>query len=254
MKLSIITITYNSAATLEATLQSVLNQDYSDIEYLIIDGKSTDATLEIVAKYRDKIAKVISEKDYGLYDALNKGIQLATGDVIGFLHSDDMYFDTTILSQVMKAFSSHPKAEGLYGDLIFVDRVDLNKIKRVWHSGNYVAGSFLNGWMPPHPTFFVRKAVYQKYGTFNTKLKHAADYELMLRFIHVHKIKLIYLSEILVRMRMGGASNFSLRNKWEAHLEDREAWRLNGIKPNPLKLMMKPLSKVKQYFKRSHKQ
>lgn len=252
MKLSIITITYNSAATLEATIQSVLNQDYPYIEYIIIDGKSTDGTLQIVSKYKDKIAKVISEKDHGLYDALNKGIQLATGDVIGFLHSDDVYFDNTILSQVMQSFIQHPESQSLYGDLIFVHRVDLNKIKRVWHSGNYVEGAFLKGWMPPHPTFFVRKTVYQKYGTFNTKLKHAADYELMLRFIHVNKIKLIYLPKILVRMRMGGASNFSLRNKWEAHLEDREAWKLNGIKPDPLKLIMKPLSKVRQYFKRSH--
>jgi glycosyltransferase involved in cell wall biosynthesis len=252
MKLSIITITFNSAATLEATIQSVLSQDYPDIEYIIIDGKSTDATLEIVSKYQDKISKVISEKDQGLYDALNKGIGYCTGDVIGFLHSDDVYYDNTILSQIMQRFSKHPEAQGLYGDLIFVDRFDLNNTKRVWHSGNYVAGSFLNGWMPPHPTFFVRKEVYQRHGTFNTKLKHAADYELMLRFIHVNKIKLIYLPIIIVRMRMGGASNFSLKNKWEAHLEDREAWRLNGIKTNPLKLMMKPLSKVKQYFKRRH--
>ncbi len=252
MKLSIITITYNSAATLEATIQSVLNQDYPNIEYLIIDGKSTDATLEIVSKFESKISKVISEKDNGLYDALNKGIQNATGDVIGFLHSDDVYYDNTILSKVMTAFDKKPEAQGLYGDLIFVERNDLNKIKRVWHSGNYVAGSFLNGWMPPHPTFFVRKEVYQNLGNFNTKLKHAADYELMLRFIHINKIKLIYLPEILIRMRMGGASNFSFRNKWQAHLEDREAWRINGLKPNPLKLMMKPLSKITQYFRRSY--
>lgn len=252
MKLSIITITYNSAATLEATIQSVINQDYPNIEYIIIDGKSTDSTLEIVTKYKSKIAKVISEKDHGLYDALNKGILNATGDVIGFLHSDDVYYDNTILSQVMTAFANQPEAQGLYGDLIFVERLDLNKIKRVWHSGTYVQDAFLNGWMPPHPTFFVRKEIYQKHGNFNTKLKHAADYELMLRFIHVHKINLIYLPEIIVRMRMGGASNFSFRNKWEAHLEDREAWRINGLKPNPLKLMLKPLSKISQYFKRSH--
>ena len=252
MKLSIITITYNSAATLEATMQSVLNQDYTDVEYIIIDGKSTDNTLEIVSKYKDKIAKVISEKDHGLYDALNKGIEHSTGEIIGFLHSDDVYYDNTVLSQIMQKFAQQPEAQGLYSDLIFVDRFDLHKIKRVWHSGNYVAGAFLNGWMPPHPTFFVRKQVYEKYGNFNTKLRHAADYELMLRFIHVNKIKLIYLPKILIRMRMGGASNFSLKNKWQAHMEDREAWRLNGIKPNPLKLMLKPLSKLRQYFKRSH--
>lgn len=250
MKISIITITFNSADTLEDTIRSVVSQDYPDIEYIIIDGLSKDATLRIAEKYKDNIAKLISEKDNGLYDALNKGIKQCTGDVIGMLHSDDVYYDEHVLSKVADAFKKNSAADALYGDLIFVERFDLNNVKRVWRSGNYKAGSFAKGWMPPHPTFFVRRHVYEKYGLFNTGLRLSADYELMLRFIHVKKINLIYLPQMIVRMRMGGVSNFSLALKWKAHLEDRKAWVLNGMKPT-LSLLRKPLSKVFQYFQRS---
>lgn len=249
MKISIITITYNSAETLEETIQSVVAQDYPNIEYIIIDGLSKDATLQIADKYKANISKLISEKDNGLYDALNKGIQQCTGDVIGMLHSDDVYYDEHVLSKVAEAFKQNPDVGALYGDLIFVERFNLQNIKRVWKSGHYKEGAFKKGWMPPHPTFFVRKHVYEKYGLFNTTLRLAADYELMLRFIHVKKVKLIYLPIMIVRMRMGGVSNFSLTLKWKAHLEDRKAWALNGMQPT-LSLLRKPLSKVFQYFQR----
>ena len=252
MKVSIITITYNSAATVEDTLKSVVDQDYPNIEYLIIDGKSKDNTLQIVDKYKDKITKVVSEKDKGLYDALNKGIALASGDIVGMLHSDDLYATNQVISDIVKTFESNPEAEGVYADLVFVDRNDINKITRTWESGDYEEGDFLNGWMPPHPTFFVRKECYERFGGFNTTLRLSADYELMLRMIHKNKIKLAYLPKVVVKMRMGGASNVSFFVRLKANIEDKMAWKLNGIKPGILTRFLKPASKIMQYFKKAH--
>ncbi len=252
MKISIITITYNSAQTLEDTLKSVTSQDYPNLEYIIIDGKSKDTTLQIVDKYKSGIAKVVSERDKGLYDALNKGIKHATGDVIGMLHSDDLYANESVISSVMKKFAEDPSIEGVYADLVFVNRNDTNKSMRVWESGTYQEGDFLKGWMPPHPTFFVRKEVYEKFGGFNTELKLSADYELMLRLIHKNNIKLAYLPQVIVKMRMGGVSNVSFFVKLKANLEDKLAWKLNGMKPNFSTIIMKPLRKIKQYFKRAY--
>lgn len=252
MKISIITITYNSAQTLEDTLKSVTSQDYPNLEYIIIDGKSKDTTLQIVDKYKSGIAKVVSEKDKGLYDALNKGIKHATGDVIGMLHSDDLYANESVISNVMKKFAEDPSVEGVYADLVFVNRNDTNKSMRVWESGTYQEGDFLKGWMPPHPTFFVRKEVYEKFGGFNTELKLSADYELMLRLIHKNNIKLAYLPQVIVKMRMGGVSNVSFFVKLKANLEDKLAWKLNGMKPKFSTIIMKPLRKIKQYFKRAY--
>lgn len=252
MKVSIITITYNSEKTLEDTLKSVVSQDYPDLEYLIIDGKSKDSTLTIVDKYKDRIAKVVSEKDKGLYDALNKGIKYATGDVIGMLHSDDLYANEKVISKVAAKFIEDPSVEGVYADLVFVNRNDVNKPMRVWESGEYEEGAFLKGWMPPHPTFFVRKEVYEKFGGFNTELKLSADYELMLRLIHKSKIKMAYLNETIVKMRMGGVSNVSFFVKLKANIEDKLAWKMNGMKPNVMTTILKPLRKIKQYFKRAY--
>jgi glycosyltransferase len=252
MKISIITITYNSAATLEDTLRSVVSQDYKDLEYIIIDGKSKDQTLEIVDRYKDRISKIVSEKDKGLYDALNKGIKNATGDIIGLLHSDDLYANNEVLSKVVATFQKNPDVEGVYADLVFVNRNDTNKVMRTWESGIYEEGAFLKGWMPPHPTFFVRKEVYEKFGGFNTELKLSADYELMLRFIHKNKIKIAYLNETIVKMRMGGVSNVSFFVKLKANLEDKLAWKMNGMKPNLTTTLMKPLRKIGQYFKKAY--
>ncbi|CAN5601539.1 glycosyltransferase family 2 protein [soil metagenome] len=250
MKISIITITYNSAATVEDTIKTVVSQDYKDLEYLIIDGKSKDTTLQIAEKYKDKISKIVSEKDKGLYDALNKGIRYASGDVIGMLHSDDLYANEKVISKVMQKFNDDPTIEGVYADLVFVNRSDVNKTMRVWESGEYEEGAFLKGWMPPHPTFFVRKEVYEKFGGFNTELKLSADYELMLRLIHKNQIKMAYLNEVIVKMRMGGVSNVSFFVKLKANIEDKLAWKLNGLTPGMMTIVMKPLRKIKQYFKR----
>jgi len=252
MKVSIITITYNSSATVEDTLRTVVSQDYPDLEYIIIDGKSKDKTLEIVEKYKHGIAKVVSEKDKGLYDALNKGIKHATGDIIGMLHSDDLYANDQVISKVVKKFEEDPSIEGVYADLVFVNRNDVNKVMRTWNSGEYEEDAFVRGWMPPHPTFFVKKECYEKFGGFNTELKLSADYELMLRLIHKNKIKLAYLNEVIVKMRMGGVSNVSFFVKLKANIVDKMAWKLNGMKPGILTMLLKPLRKIGQYFKRAY--
>ena len=249
MKVSIITLTYNSEATLKDTIESVVNQSYNDIEYIIVDGKSTDNTLSIIESYKDKISKVISEKDKGLYDALNKGIALATGDLIGIIHSDDFYTDNFVIQKIVKSIEEN-NSDAAYSDLYYVDKVDTNKIFRKWKSGIYKHGMFLNGWMPPHPTFFVKRSCYEKFGSFNLSFVSAADYELMLRFIHKHKIKLAYLPEFIIKMRVGGKSNVSLKNRIRANNEDRKAWIINGLKPKFYTLYAKPLRKIIQLFKR----
>ncbi len=249
LKVSIITITYNSEATLKDTIESVVHQSYSNIEYIIIDGKSTDSTLAIIDTYKDKISKVVSEKDKGLYDALNKGISYATGDLIGIIHSDDFYTDLFAIEHIVKTIEEN-NADAAYADLYYVDKDDTNKIFRKWKSGNYKHGMFLNGWMPPHPTFFAKRSCYEKYGNFNLDLVSAADYELMLRFIHKHKIKLAYLPEFIIKMRVGGKSNVSLQNRIRANQEDRKAWKINGLNPHLFTLYLKPLRKIIQLFKK----
>jgi glycosyltransferase involved in cell wall biosynthesis len=247
VKISVITITYNSAATIEHTIRSVVEQDHSDIEYIIVDGFSKDNTLEIVNKYKNRISKIVSEKDEGLYFAINKGLELATGEIIAILHSDDFFIDNKVLGKVAKAFRDSG-ADAVYGDLYYVNKDNINKIVRKWKSGNYKPGMFLEGWMPPHPAFFVKRSCYGKFGLFNTQLRSAADYEIMLRFIHKHKIKLAYISEYLVKMRTGGQSNASVKNRVKANNEDRLAWKLNGLRPRFYTLTVKPLRKVFQYL------
>jgi glycosyltransferase involved in cell wall biosynthesis len=247
LKVSIITVCYNSSETIEATIRSVINQDYPNIEYIIVDGKSTDNTLQVIDPYLDKIPKLISEKDNGIYFAINKGIVLATGDVIGILHADDFYVNDHIISDVVKEFT-HKGSDTVYGDLQYVDRQDTNKVKREWKSGEYKDGMFFKGWMPPHPAFFVLKKCYDKFGAFNTALKSAADYEMMLRLLHKYKCTTAYIPKVLVKMRVGGKSNVSLANRIKANREDKKAWLLNGLKPGMFTLIRKPLSKLGQFF------
>lgn len=248
LKISVITTTYNSASTLEDTIKSVVSQDYKNIEYIIIDGLSKDNTLEIVNRYKDHISLVVSEKDKGIYDALNKGIEKATGDIIALLHSDDFYIDNTVLSEVATAFEKN-NCDSVYGNLYYVDKDDTNKIVRKWVSGNYKHGMFLNGWMPPHPAFFVKKSVYEKHGIFNLDFRSAADYELMLRLLHKEKISTVYLNKFLVKMRTGGQSNASVTNRIKANQEDRRAWNVNGLKPRFYTLFFKPLRKIVQFVR-----
>ncbi|HTF04664.1 MAG TPA: glycosyltransferase family 2 protein, partial [Bacteroidia bacterium] len=208
---------------------------------------STDNTLAIVNEYAGKIAHITSEKDGGIYYALNKGISYAHGDVVAFLHADDVYARSGIISAVMKTFESRG-CDAVYGDLQYVDRIDTNKVVRNWKSGEYRENIFCKGWMPPHPSFFLKKSCYVKYGSFNTTFQTAADYELMLRMLHKNHVSVAYLPEVIVKMRMGGVSNKTFANRLKANREDKRAWYVNGLRPGLFTLYRKPLSKIGQYF------
>jgi glycosyltransferase len=246
MKISIITATYNSASTIKHSLQSVSEQEQSLVEHIIIDGDSTDETMRIVSSFPHLKIK-ISERDAGIYDAMNKGIQKASGEIIGILNSDDFYASSQVLSEVVSVFE-RTNCDALYGDLEYVDKDDITRVIRYWKSGSYRSGAFKWGWMPPHPTFFVKREVYEKYGLFKLGMKTAADYELMLRFIHKERIKLEYIPSVLVKMRTGGASNRSLLSRLQANEDDRTAWAINGIKPYWFTLYLKPLRKISQFI------
>lgn len=246
MVISIITISYNSGATISETLTSVSDQEYPMIEHIIVDGKSKDNTVDIVKSF-PHVSKYVSEPDNGLYHAMNKGIQMATGDVIGILNSDDFYADKTILNKVATAFSN-PLVDCVYGDLQYVHPTHLQKVVRNWRAGKFNKKNFLFGWMPPHPTFFVRRKVYDSVGLFNTTLKSAADYEMMLRILYTHGYAVAYIPATLVKMRAGGVSNASLRNRFKANREDAKAWKLNNKRPHFFTLYLKPLRKIPQYL------
>ena len=246
---SIITVTFNSAATVADTLKSVGSQSYPNIEHVIIDGLSHDRTIEIVNLF-PHVKKVVSEKDKGIYDAMNKGLQLAQGEIIGILNSDDFYTHDHVVRHVVEKMQQE-KTDALYADLVYVHPDNTNKIVRSWKSGAFNPRNFLFGWMPPHPTFFVRKGIYQRYGTFHTRLRSAADYELMLRFLYKHKVSVSYLPEIIVKMRSGGNSNISFANRLRANKEDREAWRMNSLVPYFFTSLLKPVRKIYQFFHRS---
>lgn len=228
MKISVITACRNSEQTIEKTIQSVLSQDYPDIEYIIIDGASTDNTLKVIDKYKNQIDKLISEPDAGIYDALNKGIALARGEIIGFLHADDIYASENSLRIVADAFNSK-KPDAVYGDLLYVKKENTQKIIRNWKAGSFSAKKIAKGWMPPHPTFLVRKKIYEQFGTFDIKFTIAADYDLVLRFLHKQKIKVHYIPQVLVKMRTGGESNKSLKNVIRKSKEDWLAMRKNRL-------------------------
>ncbi|MCK5706674.1 MAG: glycosyltransferase [Candidatus Aureabacteria bacterium] len=245
MKISVITVVYNNKAVIEDAIRSVLSQNYKDIEYIIIDGASTDGTLNIIDKYKKKISRVVSEKDNGTYDAMNKGLKLATGDIVGCLNSDDFYANNNVISTVAKVFSER-KVDCCYSDLDYVSKNKTEKVVRKWKSRYYEDGLFRKGWHPPHPTLFIKKDVYRKYGYFNLDLKIGADYELMLRFLEKHRINSYYIPEVLIKMRIGGSSNRSIMQILKANYECYKAFKINGMKPNLLIIFYKLLSKIKQ--------
>ncbi len=245
-KISIITATYNSALTLSDTLASVAAQDYPNIEHIIVDGQSWDNTLEL-AKNFSHISQIISERDGGLYDAMNKGISAASGDIIGILNSDDFYAHSQVISQVAAKMEAIG-ADILYADLEYVHPVHTHKVVRCWKSSQYHPRKFLKGWMPPHPTLFVRRHIYEQYGCFNLNFHFAADYELMLRMLHKHSVSSCYLPQTIVHMRAGGLSNASLWNRLKANQEDRKAWKVNNLRPHFYTIWMKPFSKIGQFM------
>jgi glycosyltransferase involved in cell wall biosynthesis len=247
MKVSIITAAFNNYDTIEDTIKSVISQKYENIEYLVIDGGSSDESLEIIKKYRNKIANWISEPDEGIYDALNKGLKMSTGDIVGFLHADDVYAHEMVIDWVVSRVMNYD-TESCYGDLLYVYKENMNKTIRYWKSRPYSEGLLKKGWMPPHPTFFVKKSIYEKYGYFNTDFKIAADYELMLRLLEKNKISTHYIPEVLVKMRMGGKSNRSLKNICIKSSEDYRAWKVNNLSGGVYTIAMKNLIKVPQFF------
>lgn len=211
IKITIITVCFNSEKTINKTLNSVANQVYDNIEHIIIDGKSTDQTINIINEY-SHIKKIISESDYGIYHAMNKGLEIATGDIIGFLNSDDFYVNNNVLKKIESVFVGNRDIDACYSDLDYIDKVDNKKIIRHWKSCKFTEGLFAKGWCPPHPTFFARHSVYKNYGYFNLKYRIAADVDLMMRFIEKYKIKSIYIPEVLIKMRTGGITNRSFKN------------------------------------------
>ncbi|MCX6702720.1 MAG: glycosyltransferase family 2 protein [Candidatus Wolfebacteria bacterium] len=249
LKVSITTTVFNNRKYIASAIESVLSQTYPDIEYIVKDAGSTDGTVDIVKKYLDKISKFVSEKDRGIYDGMNQAIRLATGDIIGNLNSDDFYADKDVIKKVVEKMEE-TGADVCWGDLVYVDRDNPSKITRFWKSSEYSPKKFRRGWMPPHPTFFVRRKIYEKYGLFNTSLKISADYELMLRLLEKHKVKSCYIPGILVKMRQGGKSNRNILRQVQHHIEDYKAWKLNGFRVNPISIILKPLSKISQYFKK----
>lgn len=245
MKVSIITATYNSERTIKDTLASVRQQTYKDVEHIIIDGASKDRTITLLNLYGHQ-GPMLSEQDNGIYDAMNKGVAMAGGDIVGILNSDDFYSNNQVIEKVVKAFEVLD-CDAVYGDLVFIDSKQTNKVVRKWVAGNYDKKLFYNGWMPPHPTVFIKREVYEKYGLFNLKFKSSSDYELLLRLMVLKNIKVGYIPQVLVHMRTGGQSTKSLSNRLSAHKEDYLAWLSNGITPKWYTLAMKPLSKLKQF-------
>jgi len=243
--ITIITPVRNSADTIEHNIRSIANQTIPS-QHILIDAVSTDSTLDIIQRQQSPNTVIISESDRGMYDAINKGLQHAQGEIVGILNADDYYPNNTVLAQVTKTFTN-PDIDACYGDLIYVDPIDTDKVVRNWQSGDYNQRKFYSGWMPPHPAFFVRRKLYEKFGGFRLDLGSAADYELMLRMLLKHQAKAAYIPKVLVHMRNAGMSNASLQNRLRANRFDRQAWRVNGIRPRPWTLVAKPLRKIGQW-------
>jgi len=247
LKITIITVTYNSEKYLEQCIQSVLGQTYPDIEYIVVDGKSTDGTLKIIQAHADRIDRWISEKDAGMFDALNKGMALATGDIIGVLHSDDVFASADVLEQVVRSFEVH-QADAVYGDLKYVYEEDISKTYRNWKGRPYRRGLFHWGWMPGHTVFYFKRELVARYGGYITHYYSAADYELMCRYLYKHRLKAVYLPQLLVLMRRGGLSNNNIFKRLRANRRDYLAMKANGV-PFPFWVSIwKPLSKLHQYY------
>lgn len=243
MKITIITAVYNGAEHIASCIESVLGQDYPDIEYIVIDGASKDTTLEIVQQYAHRIAHIVSEPDRGMYDAMNKGLRLATGDIIGILNSDDFYADATILSQVVRQFEK-TQADSLYADIAFVAKDNLNKILRYYSSASFKPWKFRFGYMPAHPSFFLKKTMYDRHGLFKPDFKLCADFDLLVRLYHTHKISSTYLPKMVVKMRMGGKSNQSLKNILLLNKEILRGCVENGIRTNLFLIYLKYFTKI----------
>lgn len=247
MKVSIITVVFNGKDTLRSTIESVLAQDYSDIDYWVIDGGSTDGTLEILNEYEGRI-NFISEKDRGIYDGMNRGLAKISGEIVGMVHSGDCYPSNDVIRSVVDCFQAN-QVEAVYGDKQYVDPLTGNVV-RYWVAGKYDRNNWLFGWMPPHLSFYVKKSVYDRLGGFRLDLSTSADYEWMLRALYKEQISVAYLPKLLVNMLNGGVSNASWKHRLKANKQDRQSWEVNGLKPYFFTLFLKPLRKITQLIKR----
>lgn len=246
MKVSIITATYNSESTIIDTLKTLNEQSYPYIEYIIIDGNSNDNTLSVVKQNCPRVSTVVSEADAGIYDALNKGVSAATGDVVGFLHSDDLFAYPDAVKDIVDTFTTD-KCDAIYSDLEYVSKDNIHNVVRLWKSGAYSKTKLKSGWMPPHPTFYMKRELYKKYGLFDLNFKISADYDSLLRFLWTKEISLSYLPKVTIKMRVGGASNRSLKNIVLKTQEDIRAMKKNKL-PVIFAILGKNLSKIPQFF------
>jgi len=241
----LITVTRNAENTIQRCIASVLSQDYANVEYIIIDGQSTDGTIAIVNSFNERVTRFISEPDKGIYDAMNKGIKIATGDIVGILNADDCFADKNVLREVAEAFMNND-IEALYGDLEYVKPG--GGVMRKWRSGNYKASLFNWGWMPPHPTFYCKRLIFNKFGYYHLGFGTAADYELMVRFMYLNRLRVYYLNKVMVKMDIGGASNKSISSRIKAWQFDLKAMGKNGVLFPHVCVIFKPLRKLVQYF------
>lgn len=247
MRISIITATLNSSLTIGNAISSLNSQKYKDVEHIISDGGSVDNTIDIVKNQDYNNTKFRIGKDSGVYDAINKGIALSTGDIIGLLHSDDEYAYKNVLTDVAKIFANS-EVDFIYGDLNYVKRENTSQIVRYWKSGAFDHDRLLRGWIPPHPTLFVRRSVIEKYGLYDPEFKISGDYEYMLRLFKYKNLNFCYLPRVMINMRVGGVSNKNIKNRLKANLEDRLAWKKNSISPKWYTFVLKPLRKIPQFF------
>ncbi|MDA7754875.1 glycosyltransferase [Pseudomonadales bacterium] len=250
MKISIITVCYNSEKTIRDTIESVLSQEYPDIEYIVIDGLSDDSTVSIINEYRDNISKIISEPDNGLYDAMNKGIKNSTGDVVGILNSDDLFENSTVISDVMEHFDNRPSISLLFGDVVHVDPNNLKKITRFYSSKKFKPFKLRFGWMPPHTATFIKTEVFKIVGDYSLDYRISADYELFVRMLIVNKLVYSRLDKVLVRMRSGGLSTSGIKSNFLLNTEIVKACRDNGTYTNFLLLLLKIPMKILELFSR----
>ncbi|MBI4965386.1 MAG: glycosyltransferase [Desulfomonile tiedjei] len=244
--ISVVTVVKNGAATIEQCIESVRSQDYP-VEHVFVDGASRDGTIEIIRRHASEASRIVSEPDDGIYDAMNKGISMTTGEVVGILNSDDFYANNQVISTIAGVFQDND-VDACYGDLVYVDPYKIDSVIRYWKSRPVTDRLLYCGWMPPHPTLFVRRDLYEKLGGFRTDLGSAADYELTLRFFLKHRIRAVYIPQLLVTMRAGGASNATWRNRLMVNLWVYKAWRINGLKPKPWTIPARLLSKFVQYY------
>ena len=239
----------NSASTIADTVRSVSGQRYPSIEHIIIDGGSTDGTLEVLSPFREKIAVLVSEPDGGMYDAMNKGIRVASGSIIGILNADDVYAGPDVIATVVKEFVDKD-IDALFADLVIVDRENIDQTIRYYRSASFAPGRFAYGWMPAHPTFFTRKTCYERYGLYKTDYRMSADYELLVRFLARENIPYSYLDRVIVKMRRGGVSNRGIENKWITNQEIVRACRENGVETNLFKVLLKYPRKLLEFLER----